>query len=76
MLEALAVEMVERKALDLILDSAQYQDVPIDQAEQPGALATVEEQAVPGEMRDPAAEAEAEAEQPGAAPPAPEAGQS
>ena len=30
MLEALMAEMIERKALDLILDSAEYEDVPLD----------------------------------------------
>ncbi len=58
MLDALAAEMVERKALDIILDSAEYEDVPLDPTEESAALATVDTQAVPGEMRDPAAEAE------------------
>jgi trigger factor len=62
MIEALMAEMVERKALDLILDGAQYEDVPVDPEEQAEAeLATVDAQAVPGEMRDAAAEAEAAA---------------
>jgi trigger factor len=61
LLDALAAEMVERKALDLILNSAEYEDVPLDQDEQP-ALATSEEQAVPGELRDPVAETPAPAE--------------
>jgi trigger factor len=51
MLEALAAEMIERKALDLILDSASYEDVPLDQDEVEAPLATVEAQAVPGEMQ-------------------------
>jgi trigger factor len=51
MLEALAAEMIERKALDLILDSAEYEDVPLDQDEEAAPLATVEAQAVPGEMQ-------------------------
>jgi trigger factor len=54
MLEALAVELVERKVLDLILQTAEYEDFPIGKQEQ-GAVATVEEQAVPGEMQDPTA---------------------
>jgi trigger factor len=61
MLEALAIELVERKALDLILDSAEYQDVPLEKAEDE-AVATVEEQAVPGEMRDLREEAEEKTE--------------
>jgi trigger factor len=55
LLEALAAEMIERKALDLILDSAEYDDVPLGQEDQP-AVSTVEAQAVPGEIHDPTAE--------------------
>jgi trigger factor len=58
MLDALAAEMIERKALDIILDSAEYEDVPLDPAEESAPIATVDTQAVPGEMHDPAAEAE------------------
>jgi trigger factor len=53
MMDALANEIIERKALDLILGSADYEDVPMVAEE--GAVATVEEQAVPGAMRDPTA---------------------
>jgi trigger factor len=56
LLDALAAEMVERKVLDLILDSAEYEDVPIGEEPQ-SAVSTVEEQAVPGTMRDLEAEA-------------------
>jgi trigger factor len=62
-LDALAAEMIERKALDLILDSAEYEDVPMGEQEQPESLATVDAQAVPGQMHDPVREA-AGAEQP------------
>ncbi len=56
MLEALMAEMVERKALDLILGSAEWEDVPLDRKEEEESqLATVDAQAVPGEMRDPTA---------------------
>ncbi len=41
MLDALAAEMIERKALDLILISAEYEDVPQDQDDASAALATV-----------------------------------
>jgi trigger factor len=51
LLEALATEIVESKALDLILQSAEYEDVPFK--DEAGAVGTVEEQAVPGEMKDP-----------------------
>src|SRR6516165_7283152 len=51
LMEALATEIIERKALDLILDSAEYEEVPLDQGA--GApVATVETQTVPGEMKD------------------------
>jgi trigger factor len=53
LMEALATEIIERKALDLILESAEYEDVPLEKGE--GAVGTVEEQAVPGEMHDPTA---------------------
>jgi trigger factor len=52
LLETLAVQVIERKVLDVILESAAYEDVPLDQEK---AVATVEEQAVPGELRDPTA---------------------
>jgi len=65
MLEALAVEMVERKALDLILQTAEYQDVPVGGQDE-GPVATVEEQAVPGEMQDVTAAAQAPAQEPAA----------
>jgi trigger factor len=58
MLDALAAEMIERKALDIILDSAEYEDIPLDPTEESAPMATVDNQAVPGEMHDPAAEAE------------------
>jgi trigger factor len=65
LLETLAAQLIERKALDLILESAVYEDEEIGKAARAG-MATVEEQAVPGEMKDPTApppEAEASGEQ-------------
>jgi trigger factor len=57
LLDALAAELVERKALDLILQHAEYEDVPlVGEAEE--GVATVEEQAVPGEMHDQTAAAQ------------------
>ena len=44
--------MIERKALDLILDSAEYDDQPMTQEDAP-AVTTVEAQTVPGEMQRP-----------------------
>ena len=52
-LDALAAEMAERTVLDMILASAEYEDVPLDQeAEEAGSVATVEVQAAEGEMKD------------------------
>jgi trigger factor len=62
LLDALAAEIIERKALDLILDSAEYEDVPLGKHEEEGPVATVEEQAVPGEMHDQTALPETEEE--------------
>jgi trigger factor len=59
MMEALAAEIIERKALDAILDRAEYNDVPLKKEDE-APVATVEEQAVPGELRDPLAAPETE----------------
>jgi trigger factor len=51
LMEALATDLLERKALDLILASATYEDyelTPEQQAEQAAEVATVAAQAVPG----------------------------
>jgi len=59
LMESLAVQLVERRALELILESAQFEDMPL-QAEK--AVTAVEQQAVAGELREmpeaPAKEAE------------------
>jgi trigger factor len=61
LIETLAAQIVERKALDLILNSAEYTEVPLDL--KPGsAVSTVEAQAVAGEMKDPTAAPETPAE--------------
>jgi trigger factor len=61
LLETLAAQLIERKALNLILESATYEEVAIGKE---GGMATVETQAVPGEMKDPtAAPPEAPAEE-------------
>jgi trigger factor len=54
LLEALAVQLLERKALDLILEHAQYEDVPLDKATDE-TVATAEQQMVEGELKDPTA---------------------
>jgi trigger factor len=66
LMEALATELIESKALSLILESAEYEDVPLDAEE--GDVGMMEQQAVPGEMKDPT-EAPPEAQAP---PPEPE----
>jgi trigger factor len=55
MLEALAIELLERKALDLVLENAEYEDVVIGAAQQEAPTATVEAQAVQGELQEPTA---------------------
>jgi trigger factor len=52
MLETLAAQLIERKALNLILESAEYEDVA---AGQEAGLSAVEAQAVPGDVKDPTA---------------------
>ena len=63
LIDALAAEMIERKALDLILDSAEYDDRPMTQEDAP-AVTTLEEQTVPGEMSDLSTPPPAETETP------------
>jgi trigger factor len=55
LLEALGAELLERKALDLILESAEYTDYPLEEGQQ-APVTPVDEQTVPGEMQDPTAE--------------------
>ncbi len=50
LLETLAAQFIERKALDLILDSAEYEDVPMNKE---SGLGTVEQQAVEGQDEGP-----------------------
>ena len=55
MMETLAVELIERKALDLIKDNAQYEDVPLTPSQQETPVSTTEVQTVQGEVKDPTA---------------------
>ena len=59
------LEIIESKALDLILQSAEYEDVPLDQTED-AHVGTVEQQTVPGEMHDPTAPPPEEKSEPSA----------
>lgn len=52
LLDTLAAQLIERKALDLILDAAEYEDVPL---EEEAGVAAVEQQAARGELHDPTA---------------------
>jgi trigger factor len=61
LLESLAIELIERKVLDLIFESAQYEDEQIDNPVD-NSYATVEAQIVPGQMTDITAPPPAEAE--------------
>lgn len=55
LMESLAIELIERKVLQLILGSAEYIDEPLNRPLEE-AVATVEEQAVPGAMLEPGSE--------------------
>ncbi|MFO0965790.1 MAG: trigger factor [Gemmataceae bacterium] len=50
LLETMAAQLIERKALDLILSSAEYEET---QLEPEGGMAAVEQQTVEGELHDP-----------------------
>src|SRR5262249_10181832 len=52
LLDTLTAQLIERKDIDLILDSAEYEEEKIDKE---SGLASVEHQAVEGEMKDPTA---------------------
>jgi trigger factor len=66
MIEALATDLLERKALDVVLNNAVYEEVEIKPEDAEGEVATVETQAVPGEMVEPTVEEEStEDQQPG-----------
>jgi trigger factor len=54
LLETMAAQLIERKALDLVLSTAQYTDVEVGKTAE-GRVTNVEAQAVPGEMKDPTA---------------------
>lgn len=53
LIETLATELLERKALDVVLNNAVYEEFELKPEEQEGEVATVETQAVPGEMVEP-----------------------
>jgi trigger factor len=53
LMEALAIELIERRALDLILQNAEYEDVKLTPTKEDSAVSTAEVQTVQGEMADP-----------------------
>ena len=57
LLETLAAQLIERKALNRILETAEYEDVAMGKE---AGMATVEAQAIPGELADPTAAPPAE----------------
>jgi trigger factor len=59
LMETLAAQIIERKALNLVLDAAEYEDVAVG-APAAQAVTAVEEQAVSGELKDPTAAPPAE----------------
>lgn len=62
LIEALATELLERKALDLVLTEATYEDYEMNPTEtQEGEVSTMEGQAVPAEQAAAPADAPAEA---------------
>ena len=56
MMEALATDLLERKALDLILSGATFEDYPLNAEEHAEETATVSAQAAPGAEAPPPAE--------------------
>jgi len=64
LIEALATELLERKALDVVLNNAVYEEFEIKPEEQEGEVATLEAQAVPGEMVEPTVEESESSESP------------
>jgi trigger factor len=52
LIDTLAAQLIERKALDLVLASAEFEEVEIGAEKQ---ISAVESQAVPGELNDPTA---------------------
>jgi trigger factor len=56
LIESLAAELLESKALDLILESAEFEEEPLVESEEDAAVSTVEHQAVQGKMQEPEVE--------------------
>ena len=59
LMESLALQLVERRSLELILEHAQFEDIPLEPEK---AVTAVEQQAVAGELREMTEEPAKEAE--------------
>jgi trigger factor len=64
LIESLATELLERRALDVVLNNAVYEEFDLKPEEQEGEVATMEAQAVPGEMVEPTEETPASPTEP------------
>jgi trigger factor len=63
LIEALATDLLERKALEVVLSTAEYEDFELPSVEEDvDQTAAVTEQAIPGQMSDPTAVAPSEEE--------------
>jgi len=64
LIEALATDLLERKALEVVLSTAEYEDFELPSVEEDvDQTAAVTEQAIPGQMSDPTAVAPSEEEE-------------
>ncbi len=60
LIDSLAAELLESKALDLIIEQAEFEEEPLVPRDEDAAVASIEEQLVPGEINDPMAVEEEE----------------
>ncbi|GIW79192.1 MAG: trigger factor [Gemmatales bacterium] len=58
-LDSLSIEIAQRKVLDLICEHAEWEDLPYDENEEL-SIGSINQQAIPGKMRDALAEIEQE----------------
>lgn len=62
LIEALATDLLERKALKIVLDTAVYEDTPLTEQDLIDDVSSVNAQAVPGDMVEPKSETPATSE--------------
>ncbi len=63
LIETLATELLERKALDIVLAHAEYEEVPLTTGELEDDVSSMEAQAVPGDLVQPKIEDQPKAEE-------------